>query len=358
MGKRSNFERIPRDYYPTPYAAVPPLIPFLRGVRTFAEPCCGDGALVRHLESFGLRCVYAGDIADGQDALALDTYGHADVIITNPPYTRPAMHALIAHFQRIAPTWLLIDYDWAATRQAAPFMFHCSDFVVLPRLKWFEGSKNTGKDNHAWYKFDARHRGSPFFRNNRGNCEVFPSLRTRACERCGTLYEPQRSSSRFCSQACKQHAYRKRLSVTSSVTSAHTPELPIEPPDSSEVYRYVLHAEVPIFTAEGWELLPALDGTHHGEYSVLMRRVEQGESAMSKTDKPKTPPPSDPVAPAPDTEFRYVRQEDVAQLEAEGWTATPAIPGSRDFAFLMQRPAPQTDCPEKMPDGLKHTPTS
>ena len=69
MGKRSNFERIPRDFYPTPHAAVPPLIPLLRGMRTFAEPCCGDGALVRHLESFGLRCVYAGDIATGQDAL-------------------------------------------------------------------------------------------------------------------------------------------------------------------------------------------------------------------------------------------------------------------------------------------------
>ena len=49
------------------------------------------------------------------------------------------------------------------------------------------------------------------------------------------------------------------------------------------------------------------------------------------------PPTSDPVAPAPDTEFRYVGPEDVAQLVAEGWTATPAIPGSRDFAFLMQR---------------------
>ena len=72
MGKRSSFERIPRDFYPTPYAAVPPLIPHLRGVRTFAEPCCGDGALVRHLESFGLRCVYAGDIATGQDACALE----------------------------------------------------------------------------------------------------------------------------------------------------------------------------------------------------------------------------------------------------------------------------------------------
>src|SRR4029077_8445183 len=67
------------------------------------------------------------------------------------------------------------------------------------------------------------------------------------------------------SQACKQRAYRLRLSVTSSVT-----------PSPAEVFRYVRHAEVPRFTAEGWELLPALDGTHHGEYSVLMRRVEQG----------------------------------------------------------------------------------
>ena len=78
MGKRSSFERRPGDFYPTPRAAVLPLIPRLRGVRTFAEPCCGDGALVRHLESFGLRCVYAGDIATGQDALALDQYGGAD----------------------------------------------------------------------------------------------------------------------------------------------------------------------------------------------------------------------------------------------------------------------------------------
>ena len=81
-----------------------------------------NGALVRHLESFGLRCVYAGDIATGQDALALDTYGDADAIITNPPYTRPLMHALISHFARILPTWLLLETDWASTKQAAPFM--------------------------------------------------------------------------------------------------------------------------------------------------------------------------------------------------------------------------------------------
>ena len=53
MGKRSNFERREADFYPTPRPAVLPLIPYLRsgGIRTFAEPCAGDGALVRHLES-------------------------------------------------------------------------------------------------------------------------------------------------------------------------------------------------------------------------------------------------------------------------------------------------------------------
>jgi len=118
MGKRSNFERREADFYPTPRAAVVPLIPYLHGVRTFAEPCAGDGNLVRHLEGFGLRSVYAGDIRTGEDALELDHYGAADAIITNPPYTRDLMHRLIAHFQRIAPTWLLLDSDWASTRQA------------------------------------------------------------------------------------------------------------------------------------------------------------------------------------------------------------------------------------------------
>ena len=81
MGKRSNFERREADFYPTPRAAVVPLIPYLRrGIRSFAEPCAGDGALVRHLEGFGLRCVYAGDIRSGQDALALDQGAATDNI--------------------------------------------------------------------------------------------------------------------------------------------------------------------------------------------------------------------------------------------------------------------------------------
>jgi hypothetical protein len=150
MGKRSAFERRERDFYPTPAAAVAPLLAHLRGVRTYAEPCAGAGDLVRHLEGYGLCCVYQGDIAAGQDALALDSYGvGADAIITNPPYVRPLMHALIQHFARILPTWLLLELDWASTRQAAPFMPMCSDIVAIGRVKWIEGSKRTGKDNFA-----------------------------------------------------------------------------------------------------------------------------------------------------------------------------------------------------------------
>ena len=50
MGKRSDFERVERDFYPTPIEAVRPLIPFLPKQGLFAEPCAGDGRLIRHIE--------------------------------------------------------------------------------------------------------------------------------------------------------------------------------------------------------------------------------------------------------------------------------------------------------------------
>ncbi len=279
MGKRSNFERREADFYPTPRAAVVPLIPFLRGIRTFAEPCAGEGDLIRHLESFGLRCTYSGDISTGQDALAIDSYGACDSIITNPPWSRDVLHGLVTRFQNIAPTWLLLDADWKQTRQAAPYLPHCSDIVAIGRVKWIEGSKYTGKDNACWYKFDSRHTAGPVFHSRDQGTDQgsIRTLKRRICEQCGKAYEQwQRSSSRFCSPACKQQAYRKRLIVTPSVTALSvTPTVTPAPSDTGEVFRYVLHADVARFEAEGWELLPALDGRHHGEYSVPMRRAEQ-----------------------------------------------------------------------------------
>lgn len=164
MGKRSDFARRPMDDYATwDRTAVTPLIPHLHGVRTFAEPCVGQGRLVAHLESFGLRCVQRSDLAFGVDALSISSVMGADAIITNPPWTREILHPMILHFQSLAPTWLLFDADWAHTRQASPFIPQCSHIVAVGRVKWIEGSKHSGKDNCAWHRFHAQHTGGPRF---------------------------------------------------------------------------------------------------------------------------------------------------------------------------------------------------
>jgi hypothetical protein len=109
MEKRSSFERIPRDFNPTPYPPVPPLIPHLRGVRSFAESRAA--VTVRWCaiwNRLGCAASMPANIVTGQDALATADYGEPDAIITNPPFMREVMHKLIAHFQNIAPTWLLL----------------------------------------------------------------------------------------------------------------------------------------------------------------------------------------------------------------------------------------------------------
>ena len=154
---------------------------------------------------------HASDIATGQNALALHSYGGADAIITNPPYTRPLMHALIGHFARTLPTWLLLETDWASTKQAVPFMSMCSDIVSVRRLRWIEGTTMTGMQNFAWYRFDARHSAGPIFHAH-GSAPMLS--RVTLCARCGKAYRPQRSDARFCSDGCWQRAHRGRLAVT------------------------------------------------------------------------------------------------------------------------------------------------
>jgi len=156
MGKRSSFERRKNDAYQTPPAPVAPLIPHLRGIRTFAEPCAGEGRLIATLEGYGLSCAFSGDIETGFDALVDERLEHARIdaiIITNPPWTREILHPMILRFQSIAPTWLLYDADWAHTRQAIPFLDQCSHMVSVGRVK----------DNAAWYRFHEQHSGGPRF---------------------------------------------------------------------------------------------------------------------------------------------------------------------------------------------------
>lgn len=163
MGKRSNFERIPRDFYSTPKEAVIPLLPHLKGYTTYIEPCAGDGTLIKHIP---LECVLATDINprnEGRIAAILkkDVLNYtqqdlrdAECFITNPPWDRDILHPLIHQLSKFLPTWLLFDADWMHTRQSSELIKRCRRIVSVGRVKWIPGSKMTGKDNCCWYLFD------------------------------------------------------------------------------------------------------------------------------------------------------------------------------------------------------------
>ncbi|MGL4635423.1 MAG: hypothetical protein ACRCWF_05530 [Beijerinckiaceae bacterium] len=158
MGKRSHFERLPRDFYPTPIEAVLPLLSHLGPCVHFSEPCAGNGALVDHLEAHGHLCVWQSDIEPQRSMMAADALSLKyvnGIIITNPPWDRKILHPMIRCFAEQRPTWLLFDADWVHTRQSAPFIPMLRKIVSVGRVKWIPDSKMTGKDNCAWHLFDV-----------------------------------------------------------------------------------------------------------------------------------------------------------------------------------------------------------
>jgi len=163
MSKRSSgtFERKPRDWYPTPLAAVAALIPHLpTTLFRYCEPCAGDGALIQHLATLASHalCVGAYDIepqvshVERANALSF-THAFDGMFITNPPWDRPILHQLITHLSDLAPTWLLLDADWMHTKQSAPYMSRCVKIASVGRVKWIPDSTMVGKDNCVWMKF-------------------------------------------------------------------------------------------------------------------------------------------------------------------------------------------------------------
>lgn len=179
MGKRSEYNKIARDKYYTPIAAVKPLIPFLPEKFTFCEPCSGDGRLINHLELLsGATCVASYDIEPDNDSIkTLDAttlmeehLQGADYIITNSPWTRTKasgylLHTLIQRFSDLRPTILLFDADWVHTIQSSNLVkSRLCKIISIGRVKWIEDSAGSGKDNAAWYLFDKnKHTPTEFY---------------------------------------------------------------------------------------------------------------------------------------------------------------------------------------------------
>lgn len=172
MSKRSpGHEQRPHGFWPTPRAAVAPLVPYLPQRATYGEPCAGDLSLVRALDTLWPtgRCIIASDIisrvpgVDQVDALTLEADDDSPALwITNPPWPKggkrgdPAL-SIIRHLSSIAPTWCLLPWDFAANDYFRHVAASCAEIVPIGRVSWL-GNGIPGKDNCAWYLFDAQNR--------------------------------------------------------------------------------------------------------------------------------------------------------------------------------------------------------
>jgi len=168
MGKRSDFPRRKNDAYDTwDKRVLPPLLPHLVG-RRFVEPCAGRGALIDLLESVGLQCVAAFDVEPRRFDIECGDATTArlppcDISITNPPWTRRLMHAILNNLADQGPTWGLFDHAWAATKQARPLLKRCHKIVVVGRLQWVEGTEYDAQDDCSWYLFGPDPPPAPLF---------------------------------------------------------------------------------------------------------------------------------------------------------------------------------------------------
>jgi hypothetical protein len=166
MGKRSEgFEKKPRDFYST---IDPEAVAFFKSQSdifdgNYMEICAGKFDLVDLLQEAApnLACVAAYDVEPqhpfvgkaNASLLTDEQLSHADVVITNPPYTKEVLLSIMQHILPKKETWLLLPADMMHNKYMAPFLNQYGWMIIsVGRLYW-EPNKVKGKDNYAWYVF-------------------------------------------------------------------------------------------------------------------------------------------------------------------------------------------------------------
>ncbi len=161
----SGFLRKELDKYMTPPWVTDALLPHIPArIETIWEPACGTGKMSGVLKDAGFA-VTCSDIDIGFDFLCEppENFQRHDAIITNPPYDL-ALAFIDKALERSDFVAMLLrtDYDHAKTRQRLFLDPRFSKKIVLTkRIKWFEDSKGQPSFNHAWFIFDAQHKGPP-----------------------------------------------------------------------------------------------------------------------------------------------------------------------------------------------------
>ena len=183
----SGFSRQANDFYSTPDWVTSCLLRHVTLRGPVWEPCCGDGAIARVIESGGHRVV-ATDLADyGYGAAGVDFFACRELpagcraLVTNPPYgdgggrtatvslamLRFVRHGLDLTEKANGQLALLVRFQWIAGKRASALLSSGPlDKVIAltKRIRWFDRGAltNNGQHHHCWIVFDfQRDRAKP-----------------------------------------------------------------------------------------------------------------------------------------------------------------------------------------------------
>ena len=146
MGKRSDYDKVPRDkYYTIDRNAVPDsFLEYISG-HTYAEPCYGGGDLEGLIGDMA-GCKWRSDLDPDPDVpvlrkdattLTRKDLSECDLIVTNPPFTWELLQPLLDHLPTLTQTWLLLPANIMHNKRMAPYMEKCNWVVSVGRLYWF-----------------------------------------------------------------------------------------------------------------------------------------------------------------------------------------------------------------------------
>lgn len=148
------------DFVATPTCVIEALLRYESFEGVVCEPCCGDGAISKCLESNGMS-VKSSDLFDyGFGNTGIDLFSlseSVDNIITNPPFTTQSKvkkHLLGLIKKKMALLWYVKNIGNEIEAPTGKYLK--SIYVFNNRINWV-GAKLGWK--FAWYVWDKEHKG-------------------------------------------------------------------------------------------------------------------------------------------------------------------------------------------------------
>jgi hypothetical protein len=221
--RNRGYERQEQNFYPTPAWVTEALLRTVRLPKGIWEPCCGDGAMARVLESHGHHVV-GTDLVDrgygegGRDFLMESRLPDSvTAIVTNPPYGRTLLPRFVDHALALTRpvggmVALLVNVQWQTAAENSKRLrmpaFDAS-VILTDRIRFIPDTKERPGENHCWLVWDwSRTPGRAGLMFADPDAESEPEA--RACAVCRTLLPlTARADKRHCSPGCRQRASRQ-----------------------------------------------------------------------------------------------------------------------------------------------------